>query len=204
MEQTMENNQVLLRGELMELPAFSHENHGRRFDRFTVEVERLSGVRDRIHVIAAHSLLEELDPTAGDKVEVEGQIRSYNNRSGQGRRLIITVYAVRVEAVDGPPENSVYLQGRLCREPVYRRTPLGREICDVMLAVPRAFRRADYLPCILWGKTAQLGASCHTRDRLRICGRLQSRIYTKLTEDGCAEHTAYEISALTALIPEDC
>ncbi len=95
------------------------------------------------------------------------------------------------------------LEGPLCREPTYRRTPLGREICDVMLAVPRGFRRADYLPCILWGRTAQQIATCHTRDKIRICGRLQSRAYTKLTEDGPQERIAYEISALNAeIIPE--
>ena len=96
--------------------------------------------------------------------------------------------------------NDVILEGPICREPTYRRTPLGREICDVMLAVPRAFKRADYLPCILWGRTAQEISDCHTRDRIRVAGRLQSRIYTKLTEDGPEQRTAYEISALTAEI----
>ena len=95
------------------------------------------------------------------------------------------------------------LEGFLCREPIYRRTPLGREICDVMLAVPRAFQRADYLPCILWGRTAQEASRCHTRDKIGITGRLQSRVYTKLTEEGAEERTAYEISALTAQIPMD-
>ena len=147
---------VLLRGELTELPRFSHENHGRSFDRMTLEVERLSGVRDIIHVIADHALLEELDPTAGTMVEVEGQVRSFNNRTGEGRRLIISVYAASILACDGLPENRVYLRGRICREPVYRRTPLGREICDVMLAVERRYGRTDYLPCILWGSLARL------------------------------------------------
>ena len=162
MEQAMitENNRALLRGELAELPVFSHENHGRRFDTFVLEVERLSGVRDRVRVIAEERMMERLDPTAGEKVEVEGQVRSYNNRSGQGRRLIITVYAFRVEAVDGPPENEICLQGRICREPVYRRTPLGREIADVMLAVERKYGRSDYLPCILWGSLARMAADC--------------------------------------------
>ena len=95
------------------------------------------------------------------------------------------------------------LEGFLCREPIYRRTPLGREICDVMLAVPRAFQRADYLPCILWGRTAQEASQYHTRDKIGITGRLQSRVYTKLTEEGAEERTAYEISALTAQIPMD-
>ena len=103
-------------------------------------------------------------------------------------------------AEDGDPINDVVLEGPLCKEPTFRRTPLGREICDAMLAVPRAFRRADYLPCILWGRTAQEVAACHVRDRIRIYGRLQSRIYTKMTEDGTVERTAYEISALSAEI----
>ena len=98
--------------------------------------------------------------------------------------------------------NDVTVKGQLCREPNYRRTPLGREICDVMLAVPRGYKRADYLPCILWGRTAAEGSDCHTRDTVRICGRLQSRNYTKQTDNGPQERTAYEISALTAEFPE--
>ena len=104
---------------------------------------------------------------------------------------------------NGPPINDVTLCGPLCKEPVYRRTPLGREICDVMLGVPRAFHRADYLPCILWGRTAREVANCHVRDQITVCGRLQSRLYTKLTDEGPVERTAYEISALTAQIQAD-
>lgn len=196
-------NTVLLRGELIELPAFSHENHGKQFDRFSMEVQRLSGVRDQVNVIAAHGLLENLDPTAGDMVEVEGQMRSYNNRSGQGRRLVITVYATRVEITDGEPENRVYLKGRICREPVYRRTPLGREICDVMLAVERKYGRTDYLPCILWGSLARMAADCPKGTMLWIQGRLQSRTYVKQLEEGSEERTAYEISAITADVEPD-
>ena len=200
MEQAMitENNRALLRGELAELPVFSHENHGRRFDTFVLEVERLSGVRDRVRVIAEERMMERLDPTAGEKVEVEGQVRSYNNRSGQGRRLIITVYAFRVEAVDGPPENEICLQGRICREPVYRRTPLGREIADVMLAVERKYGRSDYLPCILWGSLARMAADCAKGKTIWLRGRLQSRTYIKQLEEGSEERTAFEISAITA------
>ena len=106
-------------------------------------------------------------------------------------------------AEDGEPVNNVYLEGPLCREPTYRLTPLGREICDAMLAVPRAFRRADYLPCILWGRIAQDVSKCHTRDVIAVEGRLQSRIYTKMTENGPQQKTAYEISALTAEIIEE-
>ena len=196
-------NSITLRGSLQELPCFSHENHGRRFLRFYLEVQRLSGAVDILPVIAEENLLAPLDPTAGGMLTVTGQIRSHNQRAEGSRHLLIFVFASEISIEDGEPINEVLLEGPLCREPNFRKTPLGREICDVMLAVPRAFRRADYLPCILWGRTAQEVSLCHTRDVIRIYGRLQSRIYTKLTEEGAQERTAYEISALTADILED-
>lgn len=200
MEHTL--NSITIRGSLVELPQFSHENHGRQFYRFILEVPRLSGAVDLLPVIAEESILNQIDPTAGEMLTITGQIRSHNQRSELGRHLLIFVFAATILAEDGEPINDVILEGPLCREPNFRRTPLGREICDVMLAVPRAFRRADYLPCILWGRTAQEVSVCHTRDRIRIYGRLQSRTYTKLTEAGAEERTAYEISALQAEILE--
>lgn len=201
MEQSV--NQITLRGTLMNLPQFSHENHEKRFFRFTVEVPRLSGTVDLLPVVAEESVLNTIDLSGGEMLYIRGQIRSYNQRVGGARRLLIFVFAQSIAAEDGEPMNDVQLEGILCREPNFRRTPLGREICDVMLAVPRAFHRADYLPCILWGRTAQEGARCHSRDTIRISGRLQSRGYTKLTEDGPEERTAYEVSALTATFPDD-
>ena len=195
-------NIVTLRGSLTGLPQFSHENHGKRFFRFCLEVPRLSGAVDILPVIAEETTLNTIDPTAGGMITVLGQIRSHNSREGGARRLLIFVYAGSLIAEDGPPINDVTVCGPLCKEPVYRRTPLGREICDVMLAVPRAFHRADYLPCILWGRTAREVATCQVRDPVTVCGRLQSRIYTKVTENGPEERTAYEISALTAQIHE--
>lgn len=200
MEHTL--NSITIRGSLVALPQFSHENHGRQFYRFILEVPRLSGAVDILPVIAEESILNQIDPTAGEMLTITGQIRSHNQRSELGRHLLIFVFAATIIAEDGDPINDVILEGPLCREPTFRRTPLGREICDVMLAVPRAFRRADYLPCILWGRTAQEISVCHTRDRVRIYGRLQSRTYTKLTEEGAEERTAYEISALQAEILE--
>ena len=196
-------NQIILRGNLQDLPEFSHENHGKRFFRFFLEVPRLSGAGDVLPVIAEQTILDELDPFGGDMLTVTGQVRSHNLRIDGRRHLLIFVFAANIVAEDGEPLNECILEGPICREPTYRRTPLGREICDVMLAVPRAFRRADYLPCILWGRTAQEAALCHTRDQIRICGRLQSRCYTKLTETGPEERIAYEISALSADIPSD-
>ncbi len=195
-------NQITLRGSLASLPQFSHENHGRRFFRFFLEVPRLSGAVDTLPVIAEESILNQADLSSGAMLTVSGQIRSHNIRSDGRRHLLIFVFPSSIVCENGEPINEVTLEGPLCREPTYRRTPLGREICDIMLAVPRAFQRADYLPCILWGRTALDASQCHTRDRIRISGRLQSRIYTKVTESGSEERTAYEISALSAEFPE--
>ena len=191
-------NYITLRGSLSELPVFSHENHGKRFFRFVLEVPRLSGAIDTLPVIAEESLLDEIDPTAGSMLTVTGQVRSHNRRTETARHLLIFVFATGIIAEDGDPINDAIIEGPLCREPTYRRTPLGREICDAMLAVPRAFHRADYLPCILWGRVAKEIAACRTSDRIRIIGRLQSRVYTKLTEEGSVQRVAYEISALSA------
>ena len=196
-------NYILLRGSLHDFPTFSHENHGRKFFRFTISVPRLSGTADTLPVIAEESLLDQVDPFEGTMLTINGQVRSHNIRTDNARQLLIFVFATGIVAEEGEPINDVIVEGPLCREPSFRRTPLGREICDAMLAVPRAFHRADYLPCILWGRIAQDVSRCHTRDRIRICGRLQSRIYTKLTENGPIERTAYEISALTAEILDE-
>lgn len=196
------DNQITLRGQLLALPQFSHENHGKKFFRFTLEVPRLSGAVDLLPVVAEESLLNSVDLSGGEMLTVSGQIRSHNVRTEGVRHLLIFVFAQSILCEDGEPINDCVLEGPLCKEPTYRRTPLGREICDVMLAVPRGYKRADYLPCILWGRTAVEASQCHTRDIIRIYGRLQSRIYTKLTEDGPLERTAYEISALTAQFPE--
>ena len=193
-------NQITLRGNLSSLPEFSHENHGRRFFRFLLEVPRLSGAVDTLPIIVQEEILSQVDLSGGDMLTVAGQIRSHNVRSDGKRHLLIFVFANAILCEDGDPINDVVLEGPICREPTYRRTPLGREICDVMLAIPRAFRRADYLPCILWGRTAIEVSQCHTRDVLRINGRLQSRTYTKVTEECSEERTAYEISAMTAEI----
>ena len=191
-------NRILLRGDLLGMPEYSHENHGRKFYRFFLEVPRLSGAIDTLPVVAELALLEGLDLSLGERMTVQGQIRSHNHTDETGRHLMIFAFANSVVMDSGAPLNDVSLDGLLCREPTFRRTPLGREICDVMLAVPRAFRRADYLPCILWGRTAQELSKCATRDRITIQGRLQSRIYTKYENDVPTERTAYEISALSA------
>ena len=201
MEPVASRNQITLQGSLRALPEFSHENHGKRFYRFFLEVPRLSGAVDTLPVIAEETILNTVDPSGGEMLTVTGQVRSHNLRDNGKRHLSVFVFAASIAAEDGEPINTVLLDAIVCREPTYRRTPLGREICDVMLAVPRAFHRADYLPCILWGRVAAEAAQCTVGDRLIINGRLQSRIYTKLTDEGAQERTTYEVSALTAEFP---
>ncbi len=190
-------NRVILRGSLAGLPAFSHENHARRFYRFFLEVERLSGTADVLPVIAAEDVLNTMDLSGGGRIEVRGQLRSFNSRAPSGRKLILSVYAAELETSDEGPENLVELTGALCKPPVYRRTPLGREICDVMLAVSRPYHRTDYLPCILWGRTAQ-AAQLPPGAQLALTGRLQSREYVKLLPGGSETRVAYEVSAAAA------
>ena len=191
-------NRVILRGSLTGLPEFSHENHARRFFRFFLEVERLSGTTDILPVIAAEDVLDTMDLSGGERIEVCGQLRSFNSRAASGRKLILSVYASGLATSDEAPENLVELTGALCKPPVYRRTPLGREICDVMLAVSRPYHRTDYLPCILWGRTAQAAAQLMPGARLSLTGRLQSREYIKLLPEGSETRVAYEVSATTA------
>lgn len=196
MEQTV--NQITLCGTLASPPVLSHENHGKRFFTFSLEVERLSGNRDTLPILAVESVLEQCDPFGGGKILVSGQVRSFNRRTEQGRRLLISVYAEQISTCDGEPENEVILQGALCKPPVFRRTPLGREICDMMLAVNRPYSRTDYLPCIAWGRTAEEISLLPVGTTVALTGRLQSRVYVKQLETGKEERIAYEISVLSA------
>ena len=189
-------NEVLLEGIPVGAPEPSHENHGQLFYRQILEVPRLSGTADRLPLLVRQTQLPLLKE--GVPLRVEGQLRSFNNRSGPGRRLVLTVYARSLQPGLGEPVNRILLAGTLCKPPIYRRTPLGREICDVMLAVNRPYRRADYLPCILWGRTAQEAAELPVGTQLALTGRLQSREYIKMLGTTAERRTAYEISAILA------
>ena len=192
---TQTRNEVLLEGIALEAPALSHENHGTRFYRFPLQVPRLSGTPDTLPVLAAVRL--------EDPLRVRGQLRSFNNRSGVGNRLVLTVYAQAMEPGSGEPCNRILLSGALCKPPIFRRTPLGRSICDLMLAVSRRYGRADYLPVIAWGQLAVQAARLQVGDTLSLEGRVQSRTYRKVLEDGTAqERVAYEVSAMHLLEPE--
>ena len=187
-------NRVVLRGTVAGAAEFSHRVHGIDFYRFPLSVPRLSGREDLVNILLPLSPGEDPLPGPGEYVEVTGQIRSYNNRSGVGNRLVITVLARSVVPGEGDPCNQVSLTGTLCKDPVLRRTPLGRAICDLLLAVNRKYRRADYLPCIAWGSLALACAQLRTGDSLRLEGRLQSRTYLKTIGDQTQERTAFEIS----------
>ena len=196
-------NHITLCGTLHTLPEYSHSNHERRFFRFALEVARLSGTADVLPVMAVEDVLLEADLFAGGRFLVTGQIRSFNSRAQTGRRLIISVFADSVTTTEQPPQNDAHLTGAICKPPIYRRTPLGREICDVMLAVPRQYQRTDYIPCILWGRTAQAAADMPVGTELKLTGRLQSRGYVKLLPEGAEERTAYEFSVMEMEIPEE-
>ena len=189
----MAENRILLRGLIPQPPVFSHESHGKRFYLACMEVPRLSGAVDRLNLLLPESLLPHL--TAGEQTEVTGQVRSFNNRSGAGSKLVITVYVRTLSPCSLPAENLLRLNGALCKPPIFRRTPLGREICDLMLAVPRGYGRSDYLPCITWGSVAATAYSLEVGDQVALSGRLQSRSYIKVLEHGQEERVAYEVSA---------
>ena len=187
-------NRVILRGSLYELPAFSHENHGKRFYRFTLEVERLSGTVDILPVLVSEEVLCAMDLSGGSMIEVSGQIRSFNSRAATGRRLVVSVYAESLTACEGEPHNEVYLAGTLCKEPVHRKTPLGREIADLMVKVPRPYSGVDYIPCVVWGRCARFCAHLGRGTMLEATGRLQSREYVKVLDGVQETRTAYELS----------
>lgn len=189
-------NRVQLCGTVDSAPALSHVNHGVSFYKFTLAVERLSGLADKLTVIAAQPLLESAAIREGDTVTVRGQLRSFNNKSGQGSRLVISVFAHQLALGGESPFNQIQLSGILCRTPTLRRTPLGREICDIILAVNRRYGRADYLPCIAWGAVAAQAADMRTGQRLTVEGRVQSRVYTKNDNGVLTDRTAYEVSIM--------
>jgi len=190
-------NEITLHGRAVLAPQPSHRNHGEIFYAFPLAVRRLSGVEDRLNVLLPQRVLPQPGLEEGSEVTVQGEVRSFNNKSGQGSRLVITVYARRLTREPAEDDNRLRLAGVLCKPPVYRRTPLGRDICDMMLAVNRRYGRADYLPCISWGALARRCGALAVGDFLRLDGRLQSRTYTKRLENAEEERTAYEVSVMS-------
>ena len=189
------NDRAMLVGRVAAEPELSHTGRDGEYYRFPLDVERLSGTVDRVNVLIKGELCKSLGLTEGENVRVRGEMRSFNNRSGVGAKLVIYVLARELERYPGEPENEIFLSGTIVKQPIYRRTPMGREICDLMLAVQRRYHRSDYLPVIVWGARAREAADWKVGDRVELSGRLQMRKYIK-NENGIeTEKTAYEISA---------
>ena len=198
-----DNNYLVLVGKITSEKRFSHEIYGESFYIFNLEVPRLSGNEDIIPITVSERLLNDLNLEIGKKVVVEGQFRSYNSYENERNKLILTVFAKDIidykeeeaEETKQSTSNEVVLNGYICKKPIYRQTPFGREIADILLAVNRAYNKSDYIPCIAWGRNARFCQNLEVGTEIKIIGRVQSRTYEKKFEDGTTEtRVAYEVS----------
>jgi len=203
------NNHILLGGHIASDFTFSHEIYGEGFWRFDVETPRLSDQHDILPVTISERIVEKDKMQWGQRVEITGQIRSYNNyvESEKRNKLVLTVFARDFVLLDRSSEtipNEVFLDGFLCKPAIYRTTPFGREIADLLIAVNRSYNKSDYIPCIAWGRNARYASKLNVGERIRLWGRKQSRIYQKkLDEVTVLEKTAYEVSiAKIETVPE--
>ena len=195
MENLLNNNYAAVVGELESDFTYSHESYGECFYSFSVKIPRLSDRADIITVTASERLLCDEDYKVGDRIKIVGQFRSYNNYSENGSRLILTLFAKTIDKAEAERYlNEIVLNGFLCKEPVYRTTPFGREITDILLAVNRTHNKSDYIPCIAWGRNAKFAQRLSVGDNIIVTGRMQSREYQKKLEDDIVTKTAYEIS----------
>ena len=198
-DKVIENNLVVIMGEIVSDFSFSHEIFGEGFYMVDVKVERLSDSNDMIPVMVSERLIDVTSDYRGQNIMVTGQFRSYNRHEERKNKLVLSVFAREIEFVDETPEgsktNQIYLDGYICKEPIYRKTPLGREIADLLLAVNRPYGKSDYIPCICWGRNARYANNFHVGTRCEIWGRIQSREYMKkLSEDQVEKRVAYEVS----------
>ena len=198
-DKVIENNQVIIMGEIVDDFAYSHEIFGEAFYMVNIRVERLSDSEDLIPVMVSERLLDVTKDYKGLKIEVVGQFRSYNRHEEKKNKLVLSVFAREIDFVDEMPENSktnqIFLDGFICKPPIYRRTPLGREIADILLAVNRPYGKSDYIPCICWGRNARFAGTFQVGSRCLVWGRIQSREYMKKLGEGEMEkRIAYEVS----------
>lgn len=205
----MENNYTSLSGTILSKPEFNHEIYGEGFYIITVEVPRLSDTYDYIPVMFSERLLPLEILEEGKVVTIEGQFRSYNNYSSDSKhKLLLLVFARDIAIIDSYEEvkvpNSIYLNGFICKKPIYRTTPFGREIADILIAVNRAYNKSDYIPCIAWGRNARFASHLQVGDNIKVWGRVQSRKYQKkFSENNVEERTAFEISISKMEINQD-
>ncbi|MCM1045009.1 MAG: single-stranded DNA-binding protein [Candidatus Gastranaerophilales bacterium] len=208
-DKVIENNQVTVMGEIVSGFSYSHEIFGEGFYMVDVSVKRLSESYDIIPVMVSERLLDVSGDYVGMLICVNGQFRSYNRHEEKKNRLVLSVFAREIEFVEQVEEssktNQIYLDGYICKEPIYRKTPLGREIADLLLAVNRPYGKSDYIPCICWGRNARYANNFRVGERCTIWGRIQSREYMKkLDEEHVEKRVAFEVSvSKLELVAED-
>ena len=200
----LENNSLVLMGKVANEKTFSHEIYGEKFYQFSLSVPRLSGNADNIPITISERLFKDEDIAIGKNVKVNGQFRSYNGYENNKNRLVLTVFVKDIEFLPDGDEvltdkdvvsNEVDLTGFICKPPIYRQTPFGREITDILIAVNRAYNKSDYIPCIAWGRNARFCSKMPVGTEVKVTGRVQSRNYEKKYEDGTVEQrVAYEVS----------
>ena len=198
-DKIIENNQVTIMGEIASDFTFSHEVFGEGFYMVEVKVKRLSNSEDRIPLMISERLIDVTQDYTGEYIMVHGQFRSYNRHEEQKNRLVLSVFVREIsfmeEEPDGTKTNSIWLDGYICKEPIYRKTPLGREIADLLLAVNRPYGKSDYIPCICWGRNARYASGFEVGEHVQLLGRIQSREYVKRISDTETEkRIAYEVS----------
>ncbi|MGM9973509.1 MAG: single-stranded DNA-binding protein [Clostridiaceae bacterium] len=197
MDNLMLNNKIYLEGTVVSNLSFSHEMYGEGFYNFELEVMRLSDTKDILNITVSERIITDMELSIGKDIIVEGQLRSYNKFMDGANKLILTVFARNIEPclVRSKNPNEIFLDGFICKEPVYRTTPFGREIADVLLAVNRAYNKSDYIPTIAWGRNSRFCQNLGVGDNIRVWGRLQSREYQKKVSDTeVIKKVAYEVS----------
>ena len=198
-DKLFENNQVVMMGEIVSEFQFSHEVFGEGFYIVELAVNRLSNYSDYIPLMVSERLIDTGKDYTGQLIRVTGQFRSYNRQEEKKNRLVLSVFVRELEFLDEIDENEktnqIFLDGYICKEPIYRKTPLGREIADVLLAVNRSYGKSDYIPCICWGRNARFASGFTVGSHIQILGRVQSREYVKRISEEDVEHrVAYEVS----------
>lgn len=191
----MQNNRAYVAGEVISAPVFSHEVLGERFYDVVLSVKRLSDRADEIPVTVSDRLMQDASLEVGTRLGVSGQLRSYNKQADGRSKLVLRVFARELDDGESDTPNRIELEGYVCKPPVYRTTPFKREICDMLLAVNRAYNKSDYIPAIAWGRNAKYAGEFAVGDKVAVSGRMQSRTYQKVLPDGSTEErVAYEVS----------
>lgn len=208
MNKLTENNNVELVGEIVSKFSFSHVAHGEKFYLTEVAVKRLSETLDYLPLLISERLIDVNSDYIGKTIHVNGQFRSFNLHEEKKTRLVLSVFVMELELLDEIYEdietNQIFLDGYICKDPIYRKTPLGREITDILIAVNRSYGKSDYIPCICWGRNARFASGFEVGGHVQVWGRIQSREYTKkINETETEKHIAYEVSTSRIEVVED-